>query len=144
MYVKIKKLHKDAVIPKYAKEYDAGMDLTAISKNYDSENEVFSYGTGLAMEIPKGFVGLLFPRSSVYKKDLLLANSVGVIDSSYRGEIIFKFKIKKTSYNDVLSYNIGERIGQIIIIKKPFIEFIEVNKLSKTERNNTGFGSSGK
>mgnify|MGYP006379072781 FL=1 len=92
MQVKIKKLHDDAVIPSYAKHGDAGMDLTAISKQYDDHGNV-CYGTGLAFEIPKGFVGLLFPRSSNTKKDLVLGNSVGVLDSGYRGEVVFKFKL---------------------------------------------------
>jgi len=114
MKVKIKKLHPDAVIPKYAKEGDAGMDLTAVSReidvNYMDGDNLITYGTGLAFEIPKGYVGLVFPRSSIYKKDLTLSNSVGVIDSGYRGEVKFKFR-----NNDYRDYDIGDRIGQIII-----------------------------
>lgn len=91
MEVKIKKLNESAVIPTYAKHGDAGMDLTAISKEYDGNGNVI-YGTGLAFEIPENYVGLLFPRSSNTKKDLILGNSVGVIDSGYRGEVILIFK----------------------------------------------------
>lgn len=91
MEVKIKKLCKTAVIPSYAKPGDAGMDLVATSRVFDKYGNV-EYGTGLAMEIPEGYVGLLFPRSSISKQDLSLANAVGVIDSGYRGEIKFKFK----------------------------------------------------
>ena len=80
MKVRIKKLHKNAVIPFYSKKGDAGLDLTAISKEYDEYGNVV-YGCGLAFEIPDGQVGLLFPRSSNAKKDLLNTNSVGVIDS---------------------------------------------------------------
>lgn len=80
MEIKIKKLCDSAVIPSYAKSGDAGMDLVAISKIFDKYGNV-EYGTGLAMEIPKGYVGLLFPRSSIFKQDLSLANAVGVIDS---------------------------------------------------------------
>lgn len=153
MQVKIKKLHKDAVIPTYAKHGDAGMDLTAISKSYDDHGNVV-YGTGLAFEIPLGFVGYIFPRSSNAKKDLILSNSVGVIDSGYRGEVIFKFKpvakIEECSddstrvddwYNDLEVYKIGDRIGQLIIMPIPKIEFIEVDELSSTDRGVGGFGS---
>jgi dUTP pyrophosphatase len=83
--VNIKKLHQNAVIPTYAKPGDAGMDLIAISKQYDEFDNVV-YGTGIAIEIPENYVGLIYPRSSICKKDLYLTNHVGVIDSGYRGE----------------------------------------------------------
>lgn len=91
MLVKVKKLNENAVIPSYAKPGDAGMDLVATSRVFDKYGNV-EYGTGLAMEIPEGYVGLIFARSSISKQDLSLANAVGVIDSGYRGEIKFKFK----------------------------------------------------
>lgn len=91
MKVKIKKLHKDAVIPKYAKQGDAGLDLTAVSCEYDEYGNIV-YHTGLAFEIPEGYVGLIFPRSSICKKDLSLTNAVGVLDSGFRGEVTAKFK----------------------------------------------------
>jgi dUTP pyrophosphatase len=139
--VKIKRLHKDAVIPSYSRQGDAGMDLVATSKFYDDFDNV-CYGTGLAIEIPEGYVGLLFPRSSISKTDLTLRNSVGIIDSSYRGEIVLKF-------NNILMsscepYNVKERIGQLIIMPYPTIEFKEVEELSTTERGAQGFGSTGK
>lgn len=145
MQVKIKKLHQDAVSPTYAKHGDAGMDLTAISKSYDNHGNVV-YGTGLAFEIPFGFVGYIFPRSSNAKKDLILSNSVGVIDSGYRGEVIFKFKsqlslteFRRKDFNDC--YEVGDRVGQLIIMPIPKIEFIEVDELSSTDRGVGGFGS---
>lgn len=142
--VNIKKLHKDAALPTYAKHGDAGMDLTAVSKSYDEHGNIV-YGTGLAFEIPLGHVGYLFPRSSNAKKDLLLSNSVGVIDSGYRGEVIFKFKLTCGHIeNDITcSYEIGDRIGQIIIMPYPQVDFIEVNELSSSDRGVGGFGSSG-
>lgn len=150
MKVKIKKLHKDAVVPKYAKDGDAGMDLTAVSIKRDECGNIV-YGTGLAFEIPKGYVGLLFPRSSNAKKDLLLSNSVGVLDSGYRGEVLFKYKIQYPhvehlgfTHNMSTDYKIGDRIGQIIIIPYPTIEFEEVDKLSESERGDGGYGSTGK
>lgn len=91
MKVKIKKVHSDAVIPTYATEGDAGLDLTAVSVEYDRDINKIVYKTGLAIEIPEGYVGLLFPRSSICKYPLTLTNSVGVIDSGYRGEIMLKF-----------------------------------------------------
>jgi dUTP pyrophosphatase len=139
MEVKVKKLVKEAVVPKYAKHGDAGMDLTATSKSID-ENGCVVYGTGLAFEIPEGYVGLLFPRSSNAKKALLLANSVGVVDSGYRGEVIFKFRPADSSGR---MYDIGDRIGQIIIMPFPLIEFIESDELSETERGNGCFGHTG-
>ena len=86
MKVKIKKLHPDAVIPSYAKDGDAGMDLTSVDIEV-LDNEHVKYYTGLAIEIPKGYAGFLFPRSSCYKRKQILSNCVGVIDSGYRGEI---------------------------------------------------------
>ena len=142
MDVKIKKLDKKAVLPKYAKEGDAGMDLTATSKWYDDDNNV-CYGTGIAMEIPNGYVGLVFPRSSNAKQDLILSNGVGVIDSGYRGEITFKYKLVEDRHL-AKDYNVGDRVGQIIIMPYPKIEFVEVSELSETDRGNGGYGSSGK
>jgi dUTP pyrophosphatase len=137
MKVNIKKLVENAVIPTYAKPGDAGMDLYSTSIEV-SENGVVTYGTGLSMEIPEGYVGLLFPRSSNYKQNLVLCNSVGVIDSGYRGEIMFKyFQIGENMYK------VGDRVGQIIILPYPQIEFAEVDDLSKTERGEGGFGHTG-
>jgi dUTP pyrophosphatase len=142
MQVKIKKLSPEAVIPQYAKDGDAGMDLVATSIKFDGTQ--ITYGTGLSMEIPKGFVGLVFPRSSIRKTDLSLSNSVGVIDSGYRGEIQATFNQKALSKNGSLLYGVGDRIMQIIIIPYPPIEFEEVNELNNTERGEGGFGSTGK
>jgi dUTP pyrophosphatase len=141
MKVKIKKLHPDAKIPSYAKDGDAGMDLTATCR-FEDESGNMVYATSLAFEIPKGYVGLLFPRSSNSKKDLYLTNHVGVIDSGYRGEIMFKYRLSIGKGNPKI-YDIGDRIGQLIIIPYPQIEFEEVSKLSDTERGTGGYGSSG-
>ena len=159
MKVKIKKLHPNAVIPAYAKTGDAGMDLTAVSMQIDEYGNI-CYGTGLAFEIPEGYVGLVFPRSSIYKSNLNLSNSVGVIDSGYRGEVSFKFNVihnvsswlkfkwQKLFRKDPLNvpvmtlgfnkYKVGDRIGQIIIMPYPQIEFEEVAELSETERGTQG------
>ena len=141
MKVRIKKLNENAVIPSYAKDGDAGMDLVATRIISNTTFDV-SYGTDLAMEIPNGFVGLVFPRSSIRKYDLTLSNSVGVIDSGYRGELQATFK--KTNGLDSLAYKVGDRIAQIMIIPHPPIEFEEADELSDTERGEGGFGSTGK
>ena len=91
MKVNIKKLHPKAIIPKYAKAGDAGMDLYAIEQGEADKYGNMVYKTGLAMEIPKGYVGLIYPRSSVSKTSHMLRNHVGIIDSGYRGEIMLKF-----------------------------------------------------
>jgi dUTP pyrophosphatase len=138
--VKIKKLRGDAVIPVYSKDGDAGLDLTATEIISNTTFGV-TYGTGISMEIPKGYVGLVYPRSSIRNYDLTLSNSVGVIDSGYRGEIQVTFK--KTNGLDSLKYKTGDRVVQIIIVPYPKVTFVEVDELSKTERDKGGFGSTG-
>jgi len=143
--VKFAKLHPEAVIPKYAKEGDAGLDLTAISmQKVDNESGTFhEYKTGLAVEIPEGYVGLLFPRSSNSKMDLLLSNSVGVIDSGYRGDIGFRFKETADSPR---KYSVGDRVGQLLILPYPkvYTQEVSYDQLTQTERGTGGYGSSGR
>jgi dUTP pyrophosphatase len=154
MKVRIKKLSELAVVPSYAKDGDAGMDLIATSIISDTPTQI-TYGLGVALEIPKGFVGLVFPRSSIRKTGLQLSNSVGVIDSGYRGELQATFnklfggeamydemKVKEIQPNDF--YKVGDRVAQIMIIPHPPIEFEEADELSDTERGEGGFGSTGK
>ena len=138
MKIKIKKLHEKAIIPSYSKNGDAGMDLTVTScEKLDSEH--LKYNFGISIEIPAGFVGLVFPRSSCYKQRQILSNCVGVIDSGYRGEISAVM-----TGSSIENYKIGERAAQLIIMPIPFIEFEEVDKLSETERGINGYGSTGK
>lgn len=146
MKVKIKKLNELAVIPTYAHNTDAGLDLTAISYEYDSRIDCHIYGTGLAIEIPEGYVGLLFPRSSNRKTDSYLSNSVGVIDAGYRGEVMVSFKTRDRRKEDeipetIAPYNIGSRVAQLIIMPYPKIEFVKVDKLSDSDRGDHGHGS---
>ena len=138
--VKVKKLVPEAVIPSYSKVGDAGMDLT-ITKEIENTTFSVSYGFGIAIEIPQGYVGLVFPRSSVRNQDLILSNCVGVIDSGYRGELQATFK--KTQGLDSIKYKVGERGAQIIILPYPTIYMTEVPELSDTERGSGGFGSTG-
>jgi dUTP pyrophosphatase len=143
MKVKIKKLNPNALIPSYAKDGDAGMDLVATSVISETHTQI-TYGLGVALEIPNGFVGLVFPRSSIRKTRLQLSNSVGVIDSGYRGELQATFnKIITTIENQKNDYKVGDRVAQIMIIPHPPIEFEETDELSDTERGDGGFGSTG-
>jgi dUTP pyrophosphatase len=143
MQVKIKRLKPNAVIPTYAKEGDAGMDLVATSVISETHTQI-TYGLGIALEIPEGFVGLIFPRSSIRKTRLQLSNSVGVIDSGYRGELQATFnKIITTIENQKNDYKVGDRVAQIMIIPHPSIDFQEVEYLSNTQRGEGGFGSTG-
>ena len=166
LQVKIKKFSEKAVIPAYAKPGDAGLDLVATDFELDNYGNVV-YKTGIAVEIPEGYVGLLFPRSSNANKDLLLSNSVGVIDSGYRGEIMLKFKtdfrvinnfntIQKQHSNGKTTdnleiknifnkiYAVGDKVGQLIILPYPQIQFVETEELSESERGEDGYGSTGK
>lgn len=140
MKIKIKRLSDTAIIPAYGKVGDAGLDLTATSMN---ENALYiEYGTGLAIEIPPGFVGYIFPRSSLSNYHLSLANSVGVIDSNFRGEIKFRFKVTQ-DFPVTNIYNVGDRVGQLIVMPIPSVEFEEVEELGETNRGAAGYGSSG-
>jgi dUTP pyrophosphatase len=140
LVVKIKKMNSSAVVPKYAKPGDACMDLVAVEKWHDDHGNI-CLNTGLAMEIPEGYVGLLFPRSSISKTGMRLANCVGVIDSGYRGPVLFKFK--EQDQENLFNYKIGDRVGQIMILPHPQIQFLEVGELSETSRGTGGFGSTG-
>ena len=137
MKLKIKKINSEAKIPHYANPDDAGMDVYAISK--EVKERFIEYGTGLSFEVPEGHMMLVFPRGSLSNKDLILANHVGVLDSGYRGEL--KLRFRKIG-DDV--YEIGDKIGQIIIVPFPKVEFEEVDELSETGRGSGGFGSTGK
>jgi dUTP pyrophosphatase len=136
MNIKIKKLHEKAIVPGYARPGDAGMDVVAVSKRVT--DKFVEYGTGLSFGVPEGYVMLIFPRSSVSKKDLVLANSVGVLDSGYRGELLIRFQAFGDDH-----YEIGERVAQIIVLPYPTVEFEEVSELGETERGEGGFGSTG-
>lgn len=130
--------HPNAKEPTYAFPTDAGADLYAA--NMELAMDYIEYNTGVHVEIPEGYVGLIYPRSSISKTALSLANSVGVIDSNYRGPI--KLRFKYTNNLDKI-YNIGDRIGQLIIIPFPKIHFQKVEQLNETNRSSGGFGSSG-
>lgn len=137
--IKFKKMNPNAVIPKRGTIGAAGFDLTAIG--LEVTETTLKFDTGIAVEIPPGYVGLVFPRSSICKTGLSLANSVGVIDSDYRGSISFVF-YKGPTWIEPYSY--GDRIGQLVIVPIPEVEFVEAEELSETERGEGGYGSTGK
>lgn len=155
MKVRLKKLDPKAVVPKKAHLTDAGFDLVATSMEIDADGNL-CYGFGIAVEIPKGYVGLIFPRSSNAKKDLALSNCVGCIDSGYRGEIKAKFKaafncqwgalgvLSVTKAKSLRVYEVGDRIAQIIIMPYPEVEFEEADELSESDRGEGGYGSTGR
>lgn len=141
MNVKVKKLNSYATIPSYAKAGDAGMDLTALTVEVNPDYQFIEYDTGLAFEIPEGYVGLIFPRSSISKTNLSLCNAVGVIDSSYRGPVKLRFNIDENKHT--VEYAPGDKVGQLVIIPYPQITLEEVSELSSTDRGSGGFGSTG-
>lgn len=138
--VKIRKVHPDAVLPKRAHPTDAGMDVTAISM--EMTEDYIEYDTGLQFQLPAGYVMLIFPRSSNSKKDLLMCNSVGVLDAGYTGNLKFRFKLTTEGYTEKI-YNPGDKIGQIIILPYPEINFVETEEFDETDRGSGGFGSTG-
>ena len=169
--IRYKRLTEDAKQPYKKHEWDAGFDLAAVSKK--ETEDYIQYGTGVAFEIPNGYVGFIVPRSSVTDMDLLLKNSIGIIDAPYRGEIKFRFykniveetnrssEVYDTHNGELIKHNfkalnyrkeesqkiyeIGDRIGQIIFIRLPSIKLEETSdELEKTERGKDGYGSTGK
>lgn len=144
MKIKFKKLVSHATTPKKSHIHDAGYDLTVVDiplNNYDYD--YVEYGTGIAVSIPEGYVGLLFPRSSISKTPFSLANSVGVIDPGYTGEIKVRFKRLQDDKED-LEYKFGDRVIQLIIMKTEAIEFEECDDLDSSKRGTGGFGSTGR
>ena len=139
MKIQFKKLVSNAITPRFGKPGDAGADLVATSLDLSRDGQVV-YSTGIAVEIPEGMVGLVFPRSSIRDKDLVLSNGVGVIDSGYRGEIMATFNLKNP-WSEI--YNVGDRIAQLVIIPVPLAQYVEVDELSETQRGTAGHGSTG-
>lgn len=151
MEIKVKKLTPTAKMPFRAHPTDAGWDLYVDSKEHDFDGNIV-YHSGLAFEIPEGFVGLVFPRSSIAKMQLQLTNCVGVIDSHYRGDVMGKFKEihydftcnKHHHYHDEnKEYSVGDRFAQLIIMPFPSVTYVEADELSSSDRGTSGYGGSG-
>ncbi len=140
MQLKIKKLTEDAIIPKYATNDDAGMDLFAIENVELEPMQRVQVGTGIAMEIPEGHVGLIWDKSGLSHK-FGIKTLGGVVDSGYRGEIkIGVINLGKEKY----IFEKGHKVAQMIIQKKETPEIIEATELNNSERGEGGFGSTGK
>ena len=145
MELKFKRLNDKAIMPIRAHKGDAGLDLTCteiVPVRNACNQLLLEYHTGLAVEIPEGYTGLLFPRSSVFKTSLIQSNCVGVIDSGYRGEIKAIFR----NTTDVIPavFQEGERFCQLVIVPIPNIEVVEASELSESDRGENGYGSTGK
>ena len=142
--INIKKLNENAAIPTYGSEFSAGADLYALADEpivIEAHKTVLVH-TGVAMEIPTGYVGLVFARSGLAtKRALAPANKVGVIDSDYRGEIMVALHNHGDEPKTVEN---GERIAQLVLVPYLTAEFDEVDELSDTVRGEGGFGSTGR
>lgn len=139
MIIKIKKVHQNAKIPKYALPGDAGMDLFAIEDKTVKPNEIIAVKTGISIELPNNYVGLIWDKSGLALKSGIKTMG-GVIDSGYRGEIaVILTNLSKDAYE----IKRGEKIAQLLIQKIESAEILEVNELNNTERNEGGFGSTG-
>lgn len=139
MELKFKKLHNDAVLPAYATKNAACLDLTSVAIQFEDKPDYgyIEYMTGLAVEIPEGYLGFIRPRSSISKTGLIEATS-GIIDSDYRGELVYRCKYVKNTKK----FELGERFGQLFIIPYPTLEPTFVDELSITDRLG-GHGSTG-
>lgn len=175
MIVKFKKLTPDAVTPTYGhgdSSIDVGIDITTTSVEYDEDQDLYIYHTGLAFEpVEPRVSNFLFLRSSNCKKDCYLTNHVGIADPSYRGEIQFRMKLRDSLENMTLvemtkmgwtwdftlsemkrrarqlefaPYKSGDKIGQMVFLTYPDVELIEMEELSDSIRSTKGFGSTGK
>lgn len=144
MKTRIKKLSDRAIVPTYGTEFSAGADLYACVESdvKIGAGETVFIPTGIAMEIPVGYAGLIYARSGLAsKKGLAPANKVGVVDSDYRGEVIVAL-YNQSQEERVVSY--GERIAQMVIAPFVQVEFEQSDTLDDTARGGGGFGSTGK
>lgn len=155
MKINVKKISSQAVIPNRANSNDAGFDLVAIDDGTVDNEGFIQYKTGLSIEPENGFHTEIWPRSSISKYDLVLANSIGLIDESYRGELLIRFKpvsrfqqmpdgeIYVVFPKPIKKYKKGDKIAQLVVSKTVDASFVEVSELSETKRGTGGFGSSG-
>ncbi len=148
--MKVKRVYPDAMLPTKGSAEAAGLDLYAYIRNDKHRaagsvdimpHKTYPFGSGLAVEIPKGYVGLLFARSGLgIKQQLAPPNCVGVIDSDYRGEIVLALQ---NSGNVKQTIHQGDRIAQLVVVPYLDPEIEEVDELSETERGTRGLGSTG-
>jgi dUTP pyrophosphatase len=157
MQIKVKKLCDEAILPCKATSSDAGYDVVAIDDGIVDDLGFIQYKTGIAIEPDKGYHVEIFPRSSISKYDLVLANSIGLVDNGYRGEILVRFKptlrfmqtpMSVNAYTvvpDVLrKYKKGDKIAQLVVRETIHADFEFVSDLETTDRGTGGFGSTGR
>lgn len=142
--IKIKKLNSEAVIPTVAHEGNAGMDVVAVSKTWLEELCCWEYGLGFSTEIPMGYKGIIVPRSSISKYDLIMCNSPAQIDFDYRGE--WKVRFKDINYISNINkfrktYDVGDKIAQVFFEPVLSAAFVVAEELTETVRGEGGFGS---
>lgn len=138
--LQMKKLRKDAILPEKAHKSDAGFDLFAVDSGIINPGERGIIDTGIALKIPSGHVGLIWPRSGLAVKSGIHVMA-GVIDSGYRGEI--KVCLFNSSKDSTFSYGPGAKVAQIIIQKLACVVDVEVDELEDSDRGECGFGSTG-
>ena len=145
MKVNFKKLNENAIVPTYGSEFAAGADLYACTNGETvtfAPSETKLIKTGIAMEIPEGYAGLIYARSGIAnKRGLAPSNKVGVVDSDYRGEIMVSLHNHSLTEQSITD---GERIAQMVIAPFLKVEYTEVQELTDTARGEGGFGSTGK
>jgi dUTP pyrophosphatase len=139
--IKVKKLHQDAIIPKYAHEGDAGMDIYAIEDSVIYPKEIKLISTGLSFEVPKGFEIQVRPKSGLaINHGLTITNSPGTLDSGYRGELKVILQNESKEHYQIKK---GEKIAQIVLARYEQAEIQETLDLEKSSRGDGGFGSTG-
>ncbi len=140
--VSIKRLDPSVELPSYAYEGDAGLDLRANEDVVIEPYQRVLISTGLAIAIPDGYAGFVQPRSGMaLKQGLSIANTPGLIDAHYRGEL--KVIAVNLDSENAIHIERGERIAQLVIQKVPVVHLVEVDELDETDRGCGGFGSSG-
>lgn len=145
MFMRVKRVHKDAMLPTYGTEGSGALDFYAAEDVTVWEERTYRIGLGVALEVPKGFVLQLVPRSSMgMNTPLRMPNSIGVIDSDYRGEVVAIYVNDESKGMIPYQINKGDRIAQGYLVPTPKINLVEVEELSDTARGDNGFGSTGK
>ena len=143
MKLRFARLADDAVLPTRAHEGDAGLDLYALEAAHLGPGERWSVRTGVAVEIPEGYAGLVLPRSGLARKHgIALVNSPGLIDSGYRGELTVL--LLNTDPAEVYKVSPGDRIAQLVVVSVASAEPVEAEALAESARGDGGFGSSGR
>ncbi len=139
--VAVRRLRADAVLPSRAYAGDAGLDLVACERLELRPGDRAVVGTGIAVAIPEGYAGLVLPRSGLAARHgISIVNSPGLIDAGYRGEI--RGVLLNTDPEESFTVEPGMRIGQLVLVRLPDVDLVEVDELPVSERGARGFGSS--